>query len=176
MRKIRKEKERAEITLSVADDSNFLSTYCPIGNPVISQEVADYLENAAKEFPPDRSLKLTVCGDCIDGSERVIYDKAIRNYYALKKTEAERDAKRKRYFALTFFLIGVVALSVMIFFSNHGMKDIWTECVDIFAWVFLWEAVDQFFIERKILLTSRLRFLRFTQMEIVFRKRDGTLF
>lgn len=49
-----------------------------------------------------------------------------------------------------------------------GANGVWVECVDIFAWVFLWEAVDQFFIERGLLLLKRKRDLAFIRIEINF--------
>ena len=45
----------------------------------------------------------------------------------------------------------------MFVLSELGAGAVWTECVDIFAWVFLWEAVDQFFIERKGVLLKMKR-------------------
>ena len=45
------------------------------------------------------------------------------------------------------FLVGVAALGSMFFAESFGVKQLWIECIDIFAWVFIWEAVDLQFIE-----------------------------
>ncbi len=169
-RKKKKElwEQEAEITLAVTDDSNFLSPYCPPGEPVISSEVAEYLDNAAKAYHPNQKLKLTISGDCIDESEEKVYKTAIRNYYMLKEAETLRDAARKSMVAFWFTLIGIVSLAAMIVLSNAGLKSIWVECIDIFAWVFIWEAVDQFFIERSGLLLKCRRSHNFVLMKTSF--------
>ncbi len=65
-------------------------------------------------------------------------------------------------------MIGVVALTVMIIFENRFGNAVWTECIDIFAWVFLWEAVDQYFIERNGLLMKSRRLESFVNMEVEY--------
>ena len=41
--------------------------------------------------------------------------------------------------------------------EKMGVSGIWIECMDIFAWVFVWEAVDLFFIERGMLRLKKKR-------------------
>ena len=161
-------KEAQTIGMSVADDSDFLSQYCEIGKPVIAGEVAEFLENAASEYHPDQTFTLDIKSDCIDETEKPRYVAAIENYYDLKLAEVNREVRRKSLIAALFAAIGIIALAVMIILSANNLGAIWTECIDIFAWVFLWEAVDQFFIERSGLLLKARRFKRFTEMPIRF--------
>lgn len=56
----------------------------------------------------------------------------------------------------------------MFIFSSLNIKQIWIECINIFAWVFVWEGVDQLFIERGILLFQRKRLISFLNMDINF--------
>ena len=67
------------INLNVSNDDGFLSPYSFEGTPVISSEVADFLENAVKAHSPKEKLILNVKGDCIDENERVQYAAAIKN-------------------------------------------------------------------------------------------------
>ena len=50
-----------------------------------------------------------------------------------------------------------------------GTNYILSEMVDIAAWVFMWEAVDLFFLERKILKVEQLRACRLFGAEISYR-------
>lgn len=161
-------RERKTIGMSVSDDADFLSKYSEIGKPVISEEVADFLENAARAFHPDQSFTLDIKSDCIDEAEKPRYQEAIKNHYDLKLSEIERELKRKTFISVFFTAIGVIALAVMFILSALHVGEIWTECVDIFAWVFLWEAVDQFFIERSGLLMKSKRYKNFTEMQVNF--------
>ena len=115
-----------------------------------------------------QDIDLNIYGDCISDSERPVYEEAIKNYYSLKFTEAARTVTRKGFISLIFTIIGVVTLSLMFVLSELGAGAVWTECVDIFAWVFLWEAVDQFFIERKGVLLKMKRYYAFMNSRITF--------
>ena len=157
------------LNLNITDDSDFLSPYSPSEKPLVSSDVADFLENSARAFHPRAKINLTITGRCIDESEKSVYGDAIRNYFSLKLAETERDIKRKGLMSLIFAIVGVVALVFMIIYESFVNNAVWTECVDIFAWVFLWEAVDQFFIERSGLLLKRKRFENFVNMSIEFK-------
>ena len=159
----------AKIDMSVNDDSSFLSPYAETGKPIISSEVAGFLENAANAFHPKEKIVLTIHSTCIDENEKTVYDNAIRNYFKLQQNDVNRDMKRKTVIATWFSIVGIVALAFMILIGRLGVNDLWVECVDIFAWVFLWEAVDQFFIERSGLLLKKKRLDNFINMEIIFK-------
>lgn len=161
--------ETAELALNITDDSDFLSKYSPSEKPLISSEVAEFLENSAREFHPKSAVNLIITGSCVDDVEKPVYINAIKNYFCLKHTETERDIRRKTFVSLVFTIIGVVALAFMIIYENMFGNEIWTECIDIFAWVFLWEAVDQFFIERSGLLMRRKRLKNFIEMQVQFK-------
>ena len=158
--------EISDINMSVADDSNFLSPYAETGMPVISTEVADFLTTSANAFHPKNKLRINIKSDCIDDNEKVVYKAAIRNYFSLQLGEVARDMKRKTAVALWFTLIGIFGLAFMFLLGNLGVNDLWVECVDIFAWVFLWEAVDQFFIERGGLMLKSRRMENFVNAEV----------
>lgn len=158
----------AEISLNVLADSDFLSPYSSGNIPVISSGVAEFLENAASAHHPDQKLALSICGDCISGDEQPVYTDAIKNYYELKLTDVERSLRRKTFIAAWFSLIGILALAFMFLCDRLNINPLWVECIDIFAWVFLWEAVDQFFIERTSLRVEKKRYLRFIEMPCRF--------
>lgn len=160
--------EQKTIDMTVTDDGNFLSPYSEDGQPVISSEVADFLENAAKAYRPKDSLIVNIHGDCIDDCEKIKYASAIKNYYALKKKEEERELRRKVLASIIFAVIGIIALAVMFIVSDFNVNEVWKECIDIFAWVFVWEAVDLFFIERGAIVVRRKRCENFIEAEIRF--------
>lgn len=156
------------INMCVNNDNDFLSTYSLDGNPVISSEVASFLENSAKQFHPKEELTLNIYSNCIDEKEKELYKKAIKNYFDLQIKSCDFDLKRKSIVGITFSLIGIIALAIMFIFSSLNIKQIWIECINIFAWVFVWEGVDQLFIERGILLFQRKRLISFLNMDINF--------
>lgn len=162
--------QTAQINMTVNDDSNFLSPYAETGKPVISSEVAEFLENSANAFHPKEKITLVIHSGCIDENEKIVYEKAIRNHFSLQLNDVDRSMRRKTIIATWFSVVGILALAFMFLIGRLGINDLWVECVDIFAWVFLWEAVDQFFIERSGLMLRRKRLDNFINMEIIFEK------
>ena len=154
------------IKMSIRDDSDMLSPYCETGKPVISSNVAEFLENSASGYHPKERLSLEIASNCIDDTEKERYRKAIRNYFALKYEDVKRDMRRKTIISVWFTIIGILALTLMFVLDGFNLDSLWIECIDIFAWVFLWEAVDQFFIERGGLLLRQKRLLNFINMDI----------
>lgn len=155
-----------DITLTIINDDNLLSPYSPIHKPIISSEVAEFIENCAKEYHPKTNLTLNIYSNCIDDKEKTIYSNAIKNYFALKLSDVTRDIKRCMFTGILFGLIGIFVLALMFLLSNLEVKAIWIECVDIFAWVFLWESVDKLFIQRNELILKMKRLNAFINMKI----------
>lgn len=87
--------QNAKINMTVNDDSDFLSPYAETGKPVISSEVAEFLENSANAFHPKERITLTVHSNCIDDDEKIVYEKAIRNYFSLQLNEVNQKHAQK---------------------------------------------------------------------------------
>ena len=157
------------INMTVLDDGDFLSPYSETSTPVISSGVAEFIENCANASKLHDSFELTVHSDCIDADKQAKYDNAIRNYFNLKLNAEHRELHRNNVISLVFAIVGILGLAFMIICDQVlDFKEIWVEVIDIFAWVFLWEAVDQFFIERRKLLLNKRRLKNFTEMPIRF--------
>lgn len=172
-KKARKSKdEKCIIDLNVKNDEDFLSPFSNVGKPVISEDVAQFLENSPNDSHPKAEVELNIYGDCISENEHSDYEQAIRNYYSLKFSDAARSVARKGFVSLIFTIIGVATLALMFIMPELGAGSIWVECVDIFAWVFLWEAVDQFFIERNGVLLNMNRYYAFMNAKISFKNND----
>lgn len=154
------------IDMTVLNDSEFLSPYSATDTPVVSSDVAEFLEHGAEKFLPKQSIVLNIHSDCIDDEEKVIYDNAIRNYFGLKLSAQKNALKRNLLVSVIFTVIGILGLALMFVLDRLGVGGIWVEVVDIFAWVFLWEAVDQFFIERRSVIRNQKKYQAFTQLQI----------
>lgn len=156
--------------MTVLDDSDFLSPYSETDTPVISGEVAEFLANGANAAHIKDSLELHLHSNCVGTDKQTRYEQAIRNYFSLKLTAVQRELKRNNVVSLIFAIIGIVGLAFMIICDQLlNMQAIWVECIDIFAWVFLWEAVDQFFIERRKLKFNCKRVQALAEMPILFK-------
>lgn len=137
------------IRMTIRDDSDFLSDFWS-EEPVISSEAADYLDNAVRSFPRKsiRRLQIEIASEDADSFEKQIFTEAIHNYFENRLVDLRADLRRNLFASLILFIIGAVILAVMVILEHFGMRAYLSEIFDIIGWVFVWEATDEFCLER----------------------------
>ncbi|MBE6543966.1 MAG: hypothetical protein E7675_06155 [Ruminococcaceae bacterium] len=163
----RDEEGNVIINMTVKNDEGFLSPFSENNSYVISEEVADFIENSTKEALPKDRYTLYIYSNCIDEEEKEVYKKAINEYYTKEYIAIKREIKRSRMAVLIMGLIGVMFLALALALDYNGFA-IWTEVVDIAAWVFLWEAVYLEFFDIKKAKMKMRYYLSYLSMKIVY--------
>jgi hypothetical protein len=148
---------REVIRMQVRDDSNFLSMYSPKNEVVISSEVSDFLDNAIKSKRLNNDLHIIISSNVIDDNEKLEYQRGIKNYYRLRILDLDRRLKSNLVSAILMILVAIFIFVTYIILELHHSNYILLQLIDISAWVFVWEAVDLFFLERKRLKYEQLR-------------------
>lgn len=159
---------RAILTMRVRDDGDFLSPYSLSREETISTDVAEFLTESAMAVHPRMPMTLHIHSQCIDEKEQDVYRRAIRSYFTLQAIEHQRTMRRNAIQSAVMAAVGVVSLAGMVWAERMGVSGIWIECMDIFAWVFVWEAVDLFFIERGMLRLKQKRLDAFMDMTVQY--------
>lgn len=145
---LRDESEMLVIPLSIKDDSNFISPFSLGGAPLLSREVADFLESSLRPKHFKEDLHIKICSNEIDEQEQPIYRQAIKNYFSGKYVSEQHHQKRRLIVSLFMLMAGILSLLAVVGLQYFNMGSIFIEVADIVAWVFLWEAADIFFLER----------------------------
>ncbi len=158
---------RAVIEMRVLRDEDFLSDLS-VGRPIISQEVADFLEESALAIPARETLALHIYSHCIDDKEQKVYSSAIREYFLRRYDRGRGSLRRNLVTAVIMAIVGLLVLTLMVVFSLLEFVPVLGETIDIAAWVFLWEAVDLFFLQRPLLKAEERRYLAFAHARIRF--------
>lgn len=157
---------RIIIDMTVKDDSNFLSAFSASDTPMISSEVAEFIENSTHSLPPRQQLTLRIHSDCIDDNEKKDYQAGIKKYFAEKYIASKKES-RFNFIAITLLAIaGIITLVLAFRIDNH----IWSEVIDIAAWVFLWEAVDIGAFKNREISLKRKRYLTYMTMKVEYHK------
>jgi hypothetical protein len=166
----RKDEEgRVIVDLRVINDESFLSPYSTKGHNIISEELSDFIEHSLSPVPSDKPIHFRIFSDVITDEEQKEYRKAIHSHYADKYRYTCIQKKNLLWLALIMAIVAVAALGFMIGIDIVGKRtEIFTEIVDIFAWVFMWEAVDIFFLECTMLGFKQKRYLRLYESEIEY--------
>ncbi|MBE6693828.1 MAG: hypothetical protein E7589_03590 [Ruminococcaceae bacterium] len=155
---------RAVISMTVKDDSDFLSVYSQRETPFISSDVAEFIENSSHSLRPGQSLTLRIHSDCIDDGERQDYREGIQEYYSEKYIAAKRELRFNLFAVIMLALAGIATLVLAFGVDNH----IWSEVIDIAAWVFLWEAVDIGVFKLREINLNRRRYLSYISMKVEY--------
>ncbi len=158
---------RVIIDMNVTDDSAFLSTYAEKDSPIISNEVADFLDNTVQSISAKESIALRIHSSCIDSEEEKAYREAIKNYYSNRLVHTEREHKRSIIIGIILAVIGIFTLAIAQILDSLD-RVLWTEVIDIAAWVFLWEAVDIFFFKMHTLRTDKKRYSSFADIKVEY--------
>lgn len=156
---VKDEEGRVVVKMVVRDDSEFLSAFSESENPVISSDVATFLENRTAAIPPSEQLTLRIHSNCITEQEQIVYNKAISEYYSEQYASNEIELKRNAIISIILGVMGVIVLTLMIALDKLIGDSVWWEVIDIVAWVFIWEAVDLWFIENHVLRLKKIRCL-----------------
>lgn len=164
----RDEDGRKIIHINVQDDSHFLSVFSAGDIPVISPDVAEFIENATGSMLPKANLTLRIHSNCIDDTEQEIYKKAIKEHYFQQYISVKREQKKNKLLSLTMALFGMIILALAVFLDTLPDTALWSEAVNIIAWVFIWEAVHILAFQNKDLRVKKHRFLSYLAMKIEF--------
>lgn len=159
---------RVIVNMTVKNDDDFLSVFSESETPVISDVVADFIESSTASIPPKENLTLKIRSNCIDEREKVLYEKAIKEYYTEKYVANERELKRNTFIVCLLAIMGVLVLACELIFEYQIGNAIWAEVIDIVAWVLLWEAVDIGVFGGHALRTKRNRCLSYLSMKIEY--------
>ncbi len=100
--------------------------------------------------------------------EEKLYIDGLKEYYVRHYEHNRGQLKRNLLFSVIMAVIGIFGIAAALAISFYGKIPVLAEAVDIFAWVFLWEAVDLFFLQRSLLRVERNRCLRFFEAKILF--------
>ena len=159
---------RRMVRIGMADGYEFLSPLSPNGEPYITSDTAQFLEQSTKHLRPDSSLHFVFEGSTISEADKEKYTKAIRNYYHNEFMEVVRELAKNMTQTIIMVLISAFVFTLNIFLKNHGVDQVLYSIIDIVAWVFAWEATEIFFLQRPALRLRRLRLFNIIQAAITF--------
>lgn len=94
------EDNRLIINMEIQNDDNVLDEFSRTDYPIISTQVAEYIEKVTTALKPIEKFTLRIHGDCIDDNEKMIYSKAIKNYYMDKYLVDNRKLKKDKKISL----------------------------------------------------------------------------
>ena len=162
------EEDRAIINVGAENYDDIFSPYCYKGADTLSSSLVEYLEQKSGAVPLDYDLTIRFHVKDANEEKRKEIQAAVRENYQSDVRLFERRLKRTATFSLIFVLIGALITTLYLFFSNNIPTGV-AYVVDILAWLFIWEGIDAFFLDGRLVQIDMLKALRLgtAKIEIV---------
>jgi len=136
----------AIISVKAEESEKLFSSYSFDSSDKLNPDLGEFIWDRAKFVPSSKDIKIKIyTNDRADDQE---IKTAIKNHFKEEYVENKNNMKQKLYLSLAMFFAGLFCLSILLlqhtFFYNEYVEYV----IDIATWVFFWEAIDVYFIER----------------------------
>lgn len=161
------------INVKVKHEEEIYSGYNYDRNEVLNPALNDFLVEKAESLHKRSKLRIKIFSD-FPLKEHELFS-AIKNKFKGEFESYERKLKQTAIFSLVVLILGILFLGIFVleemFFHNVVLSII----LEIASWVFIWEAVDSFFLERIALKEKRRQMARLydAKIEVVVLDLDG---
>ncbi len=144
-------------------------------NYIIDGDMINYIEeNCKRENGVDTAgFEIDIYSKKVfSEKEQNIIRESYKNYYDKREHDLTKSIRNCNIVAFIFFIIGAISLVVM-----HLVSSLWSSApavvnfaLEIASWVFMWEAVDQFFIQKAKTRLDLMFYISISSATFVFNK------
>ena len=155
------------INIKVKSEEELYSGYNYDKNEVLNPALGDFLLEKAEALPVKSKLRLKFFSD-VNIREHELFS-AIKNKFKGEFESYQRKLKKTALFSLVVLILGILFLGLFILEEMFFHTPVLSIILEVASWVFIWEAVDAFFLERLSLKEKRLQMARIydAEMEVV---------
>lgn len=156
--------DNAVISINAPKQEQIFSEYDYDNGEDLNQELSDFVINKAKFVPTNKEIKLKLYTEKIADKGNI--ENAIKNNFKKKYIETQNEIKKNTLFAFAMFIVGLFSLAILLL-MHRFFYNVYTEVIlEIVTWVFIWEAVDAFFLKRLSLKREATIYLKLYSAEI----------
>ena len=157
--------DRAIINVGAENYDDVYSPYCYKGGDTLASSLTEYMQQKANAVPLDYDLTIRFHVKHATEEKRKDIESAVKENYVNQIRGIDKRMQRTTIFSLWFILIGLIfAITYLLI---HEITPLFVSyIVDLFAWLFLWEGMDAFFLDRRSLQLDRLKTYRLATAKI----------
>ena len=152
-------KERAIINVGAENYDDIFSAFCYKGGDTLSRSLVEYLDQKASAVPLDYDLTIRFHVKNATEEKRREIKNALRENYQSDIHGIERRMNRTTIFSMWFVLVGII-FTILYLCLGDLVPVAVSYIIDILAWVFLWEGIDAFFLDRRTLMIDNIKAYR----------------
>lgn len=143
----------ALINVKITDESQIFSSYNYDSNEKLKSDLSDFIYDKARFVPANKDIRIKVFS--MDEVDETDVGPAIKNNYKKDYIEIRNDIRHNTVFSIIMLGVGLLFFALLLFMHNY-FYNIYLEIImEIATWVFIWEAVDAFFLRRLQLKRKR---------------------
>ena len=135
------------IDVKIECKEQLFSTYSFSGDK-LNTEFSEYISDKAKSVPIKEQIKINI--HTKDDIEVFDVEQSVKSHFCAEYKECKKEVNRLALISLIMLLFGIVALTTLILVEYFTDNIYITSIAEIAAWVFIWEAVDIFFLQRAV--------------------------
>lgn len=158
----------AIIDIAVNSVDDFYSPYSPSGYRLLNPEMVNYIEEFTTGVPKKQGFTFRISAKSIDEQDKKRLETSIRRTYAERIAKINEELKRNLMNSIIFLAIGLIFLAGVIIANANQWSFTLSEVLDIISWVFVWESVDTFFMERYKKKVEKIKCVKLAVAEITF--------
>ena len=160
------------LKVKIDQKEDLLSRYSLQNFPILNPELCDFVEEKIDYKEMQKELNIELYVKDLEDHELTLYEEAFTNTYTDKVIRKTKELKRNKWVSLVFLICGLIVFISSIILKRWISHDvsILFESIDIMGWVFIWEAVDLFFIARKVLTFEQIRYYKILKAKFSIKK------
>lgn len=161
---------RAVVKINITDADSLLSVYNDDGMEIISEETARFIDNLTKPISPKKDIQLQISCDEYTADKEKVYKSAITNYYVNEFAHKDEMLMDRLRVSGVLALVSLICFALLFFMYQFNVPDIACVLVEVVSWVFAWETVDQFFLQRYFIKKKQYKELQIIYAKITFKR------
>ena len=150
---------RAIINVGAENYDDIFSPYCYKGGDTLSSDLVGYLQQKANAIPLDYDLTIRFHVRNANEDKRKEIELALRENYKSEIQGIDKRMNRATIFSIVFLFIGILICTTYLLIENITIQPV-KYVLDLLSWVFLWEGIDAFFLERRMMQLEKLKSYR----------------
>lgn len=160
---------RAIIEVGAENYDDIFSPYCYKGGDTLSSELVEYLKKQSGTIPLDYDLNIRFNVKNADEQKRKEIQMAVKENYEIDVLGIEQKIHGLNIMAFSLISIGVLFMVAYLILINFVPISA-TYLIDILAWVFIWEGVRAFMMDKNELKIAELKSLRLASAKVTIKE------
>ncbi len=159
------DEDRAIINVGAENYDDIFSPYCYKGGDTLSSDLVGYLQQKSNAITLDYDLTIRFHVKNASEEKRKEIELAVRENYQSEIQGLDKRMNRATIFSIVFLFIGILFCTTYLLVFNIVVQSI-KYILDLLSWVFLWEGIDAFFLDRRMMQLEKLKSYRLCAAKI----------